>query len=149
MGKTYTCGICGEEFDNVWDYAAHVSECAKVLKEKEEAEKAQKRMEEINTALNRVKEAKRYFEDQLNQFKEKYPEEYNLNFGAKKKEATTDKFEKVKKEKYNPESVSVSYSKKNDEEPKIRARVNGKDIEPEELFSDPDCKYLAELLGIL
>lgn len=138
----YTCGICGQNFDDVLDYAAHVSKCAERVKKNEEAKKAQKRMEEINAALNRVKEAKKYFEDQLDQFKEKYPEEYDLNFGDKKK-ITVDKTEP------KADSVKVLYSKRNDEEPQIRAKVNGKDVKPEELFADPDVKHLAELLGIL
>lgn len=149
MNKTYTCGICGQKFDDVWEYGAHVSKCVEKLKKKEEAEKAQKRMEEINAALNRVKEAKKYFEDQLVQFKEKYPAEYELNFGAPNGKKTVNNSEKVKKENYNPESVSISYEKKNDEEPDIHAKVNGRDVELDELFSDPDVKSLCKLLGIL
>ena len=150
----YKCGICGKTYETLDAYMDCVAHCGAELKKKEEAENAQKRIEEVNAALNRVKEAKKYFEDQLKQFQEKYPEEYDLNFGSSnKKKLSTDntgiKSEKVKKENYNPESVSVSYSKKNDEEPNIRARVNGKDVSPEELFSDPDVKYIAKLLGIL
>lgn len=151
MNKTYTCGICGQKFDEVLEYGTHVSKCVERLKKKEEAEKEQKRMEELNAALNRVKEAKKYFEDQLDQFKEKYPEEYELNFVTKKKfNIDKDvKSEKVKKENYNPESIKILYSKKNDEKPDIHAKVNGKDVELDELFTDPDVKSLCKLLGII
>lgn len=145
----YKCSICGNEYKSLDDYMKCVASCGAKLKEKEEAEKTQKRMEEINAALNRVKEAKKYFEDQLDQFKEKYPEEYDLNFGSPKKKKFSNDSEKVKKENYNPEMVSVSYEKKNNDEPDIHARVNGKDVELDELFSDPDVKHLAKLLGIL
>ena len=147
----YKCSICNNEYESLDQYMKCVAPCGEKLKKKKETEKAQKRIEEINAALNRVKEAKKYFEDQLAQFKEKYPEEYDLNFVAKKK-FTTDKdakSEKVKKENCTPESISISYEKKNDEEPNIHAKVNGKDIALEELFSDPEVKYLAKLLGIL
>lgn len=144
----YKCSICGNEYKSLDEYMKCVASCGAKLKEKEEAEKAQKRLEEINAALNRVKEAKKYFEDQLDQFKEKYPVEYDLNF-AKKKDTNTTKTEKVKKENYDPESVSISYEKKNDEKPDIRAKVNGKDVTFEELLSDSDVKDLCKLLGIL
>lgn len=139
----YKCGICGKTYGTLDAYMDCVAHCGAKLKEKEEAEKAQKRMEKINAALNHVKEAKKYYEDQLKQFEEKYPEEYDLNFGSLKEESCS--FEDEPK----TESVSVSYSKKNDEEPNICARVNGKDVSPEELFADPDVKYIAKLLGIL
>ena len=145
----YKCAICGNEYNGLDEYMECVKQCGAKLKEKEEAEKTQKRMEEINAALNRVKQAKTYFENQLAQFKEKYPVEYDLNFGDKKKKVDTDKSEKVKKENYNPESVSISYKKKNDEDPDIHAKVNGKDVALEELLSDPDVKHLAEVLGFL
>ena len=145
----YKCSICGNEYKSLDEYMKCVASCGAKLKEKEEAEEAQKRLEEINAALNRVKEAKRYFEDQLAQFKEKYPVEYDLNFGTPNGKKTVNDSEKVKKENYNPESVSISYEKKNDEKPDIRAKVNGKDITFEELISDSDVTDLCKLLGIL
>lgn len=139
MMKNYICAICGTEHYDLDSYLKCVAKCGEEIKAKDK----QKRIEEVNAALNRVKQAKEYYEEQLKQFNEKYPEEYELNFGLNKKKVTVDKTEP------KTESVKVSYSKKNDEDPEIRARVNGKDVSPKELFTDPDVKYLAELLGII
>lgn len=75
----FTCSICGKGFNNVFDYASHVSKCAEDYKKKEEAD-----LQKMNDDLNRVKAAKSYYEDQLAKFKENYPEAYELNFGKEK-----------------------------------------------------------------
>ena len=106
----YKCAICGNEYNGLDEYMECVKQCGAKLKEKEEAEKTQKRMEEINAALNRVKQAKTYFENQLAQFKEKYPVEYDLNFGDKKKKVDTDKSEKVKKENFGIKKMGAHIS---------------------------------------
>lgn len=143
MNKIYTCGICGKEHEKLDDYLKCVTACGNKLKEEEKEKAEQKRIEEINAELNRVKEAKKYYEDKLNQFKEKYPEEYELNFG------NLNNKDKERAVKEKPESLSVLYKKNNNEEPVIKAKVNGKDVKTDELFKDKDIKYLAELLGIL
>lgn len=153
MKRTYTCAICGKEYDSLDCYLKCVTACGNKLKEKEKEKAEKKRIEEINAELNRVKEAKKYYEDKLNQFKEKYPEEYELNFGnINKKKVILNKNKYKNKEcavKEKPESLSVLYKKSNDEEPVIKAKVNGKDVKVDELFKDSDVRYLAELLGIL
>lgn len=168
MSKTYTCAICGKQYDNVNDYLKCVALCGEKLKKKE-AEKEQKRIEEINAALNRVKQAKVYYEEQLANFKEKYPEEYKLNFECYKPEKkpinnettksdnqwhiieadNAPKYTKVKKEQHDPESVRVLYTKENDNKPEIRAKVNGKDTTLEGLLKDDDARLLAKLLGLI
>lgn len=75
--KNYICGICGKEHIELDSYLKCVAKCGEVIKEEEN----KKRMNEINAAINRVKQAKVYYEEQLASFKEKYPEEYELNFG--------------------------------------------------------------------
>ena len=70
----YTCEICKREYDSVWEYAACVSKCSEKLKKKEEA----KRLEEANAALNKVKQAKAHYQEQLDNFKKKYPTEYKM-----------------------------------------------------------------------
>ena len=96
----YTCGICGTQYTKLDNYVKCVTKCGAELKAVREEEAKKKRLEEINMALNKVKQAKSYYEEQLALFAEKYPEEYMLNFGIKdiEKNANDDLWE-------DPESI--------------------------------------------
>ena len=141
--KRYTCGICGAVHIGLDDYLKCVSTCgAKLQKEKEEAEK-KKRMEELNASLNRVKQAKAYFEQQLKEFENKYPEEYKLNFGNCTCDSHKNCDDYIQK-------IEVKVVDDGEGKPKVDAKVNGKkDKNLEKLFADPDAKYIAKMLGIL
>ena len=83
MVKTFKCGICGKEYDNLDDLVKCVTQCAENEKRRSEEEKS-KRLIEINAAINGIKQAKEYYEQKLKEFREKYPEEYKMNFGNEK-----------------------------------------------------------------
>lgn len=140
--KTYTCGVCGTEHVNVNDYAICVSKCVEELKQKQEAEKKRKRLEEVNAALNKLKAAKAYYEEQLDIFKEKYPEEYKLNFGA----IDTEEDVNLKKKESKRSTISIGDSVKN--KPINRVIINGKDATPETLFTEDDWEYFAKLFKL-
>jgi hypothetical protein len=156
--KNYVCGICGKKYESLDYYMDCVSKCGEKLKAEQKAEAEKERLEKVNAALNRIKEAKKYWEGQLDKFKEEYPEEYELNFGdidtynfKDVNDCTPDDKSNCKGYVFNPEtkSVKVMCEKKNDEEPVIKMKVNGKDVSAEKLFEDPDCRYIAKLLGLV
>ena len=142
--KNYTCAICGKQHDSLEAYLSCVNKCGEKLKRKEEEKAKQKRLEEINAALNRVKEAKKYFEEQLADFEKKYPEEYKINFGKENKECKCHCKDTKEDE---PSVYTFSYEDNGKDKPIIKA--NGKEVSLETLLSDPDAKYLVELLEIL
>lgn len=72
----FKCSICGQVMDNLDDYVTHVKECV----DREKAEQSRKYLEKVNAAIKKVKTAKSYYEECLNEFKDKYPKEYELNF---------------------------------------------------------------------
>lgn len=72
----FKCSICGQVMDNLDDYVTHVKDCV----DREKAEQSRKYLEEVNAAIKKVKTAKSYYEECLNEFKDKYPKEYELNF---------------------------------------------------------------------
>ena len=78
MTEKYVCGICGKSYTDLDEYLDCVSKCGEKFKK----ERENKRLEEINAAINGVKQAKIYYEQKLKEFKEKYPEEYDMNFGS-------------------------------------------------------------------
>lgn len=145
--KNYICGICGTEHTDLDSYLKCVSKCGADWKAKEEAEKQQKRLEEVNAALNRVKAAKTYFEEQLADFEKKYPEEYKLNF--KTKCGNCNDWLSPIDEDDKPTVSTFSYEDNGKDEPIIKAKVNGKDVDPKTLWDDPDTEWLAKLLGII
>lgn len=143
--KNYTCGICGTEHKNRDSYLKCVTNC--VAKEKiAESEAKKKRLEEVNAALSKVKAAKSYYEEQLVLFKEKYPEEYKMNFG-------TENECNCKASKHShtvPEVFTLSYEDNGKDKPVIKA--NGKEITDDfvkGLFNDPELKYVGKLLDLL
>lgn len=145
--KNYVCGICGKKYESLDYYMDCVSKCGEKLKAEQKAEAEKERLEKVNAALNRIKEAKKYWEGQLDKFKEEYPEEYKLNFGDVKGVCPHDC--KGNASDTKEETVKVLYEKKNDEDPIIKMKVNGKDVSAEKLFEDPDCRYIAKLLGLV
>ena len=136
----YKSEICEKEHTAIWEYVACVSKCAEELKKKEKAEAEKKRMEEVNYYLTQIKETKERYDDLCLEFANKFPEEYKLNF-------------KYKCDKCNdycsPIDEDATVEEHKEDTPIIRARVNGKSVDPSVLFEDPDCKYIAKLLGIL
>lgn len=147
--KNYVCSICGEKYESLDDYLACVAKCGETLKSEQKAKAEKERLEKVNAALNRIKEAKKYWEDQLDKFKEEYPEEYELNFG--KKDNYDDKIIKPGKTAGLGRigNAELTYAKNGNDKPKITAKVNGKDVSAEKLFEDPDCRYIAKLLGLV
>ena len=153
MENNYTCAICKKQHDSLDGYLACVNACGKKLKESQ-------RIEKLNAALNQVKQAQKYFEQKLDEFKSEYPEEYELNFGSKNSKAKPDmdKTRAVTKEEWGKEQKrmkdnAISCESNGTESMKVFANVNGKEVEGNDalelLKSDPNTKYLAELLGIL
>ena len=151
MMKSYVCGICGTEHFDMDSYAKCVTTCTAETKAKLEAEAKQKRMEEVNAALNKVKQAKAYYEEQLALFETKYPEEYKMNFGARNTDkakhdelnAWLEEFTSDKK----PLMTTVSYEDKGDGKPTIK--VNGEKITDKNLVNDPQTRWIAEMLGLV
>lgn len=145
----YVCGICGTGYYDVDSYMKCVNKCGAELKAQKEAEEKQKRMEEVNAALNKVKQAKAYYEEQMALFETKYPEEYKMNFGARDTEKNAndktdwDNF----LSKLDGTRTSVSYTDKRDGKPIIK--VNGETITDKNLANDPETRWIAEMLGLV
>lgn len=74
----YKCSLCNKELDTLDEYLEHTKICVAEQKQKEN------NLVEMNNALNKVKAAKEYYEDQMRLFEENYPEAYEMNFGDKK-----------------------------------------------------------------
>ena len=158
--KRYTCGICGKESIGLEAYLKCVSTCGEKIKKEQKEQEEKKRLEEVNAALNRVKQAKAYFEQQLKEFEEKYPEEYKMNFAEDTEECDicgddcdcSCASKLADKEAYKNESISFTYKDDGKNKPELSATINGKKVSDDalvKLFEDPDAKYLAKLLGIL
>lgn len=153
--KNYVCGICGKEYDNFVPYMACVSKCGEELLQKQKEEDEIKRREEVNAYLNRIKEAEKYLKDVKEEFKKKYPVEYDLNFGSSCNscgECNCGKHEEKHTDEKDVSSVQVSIIDDGKGEPKVDARVNGKKVENralDKLFEDPNTRYIAKMLGIL
>ena len=145
--KTYVCGICGKEYFDLDMYMACVSKCGEEIKAELKAEAEKARLAKVNEALSKVKEAKKHYEELLEKFKTEYPAEYKLNFGDVKGICPSDCKGFTSDDK--SETVKVLYEKKNDEEPKIRAIVNGKNVSAEKLLEDPSCRHIAKMLGLI
>ena len=148
MNEKYVCGICGTEYTVLNLYLDCVSQCGeKAKKEREEAEN-KKRLNELNIALHDVKQAKEYYEQRLEEFKEKYPEEYELNFAS---EGCHGDCKCKSNEKDSPKKIEVKMT--NDgKESKIDAKVNGEKVNDDsikKLFDDPQIKYLSRMLGLI
>lgn len=157
--RRYVCNLCGKYHFDLDAFLNCVSSCGEKMKKEIEEEKNKKRMEEINAALNGVQQAKKYYEDKLNEFKEKYPEEYKMNIGNYYTCSSCCKCdeEKEETETYTNEDIpdwlnvlEASYKSNGKDEPKVSMRLNGKEVQNplEKLLSDPSTKHIAELLGL-
>ena len=160
--RRYVCNLCGKYHFDLDAFLNCVSSCGEKMKKEIEEEKNKKRMEEINAALNGVKQAKKYYEDKLNEFKTKYPEEYEVNFGEcdcgsgckchEEKEETGTYVNEDKLPDWATKANTFEYSYQNNgkDEPKVSVRLNGKEVPNplEKLLADPNTKHIAELLGL-
>lgn len=164
--REYVCGFCGETHTDLDSYMKCVSTCGNSIKKHQEEERQKKYLEEVNAALNAVKQAKKYYEDKLNEFKTKYPKEYEINFaetcscGSECKcnhEEKTETYinpdlDLVPDWMKNSNSLEVSYENNGNGEPKMYAKVNGKKVKDDELaelFVKTGTRELAEMLGII
>lgn len=159
--KKYVCSICGKEYDNLTAYMACVSKCGEILIQEQREEEQKKRLEEVNAGLNRIKEAEKYLKEVKEEFKKKFPKEYDLNFGvscdaceSRDCEKTTVKTGLDKDKNTNEKDVSsieVDYVDDGKGEPKVDIKINGKKDKNllNALLEDPDTRYIAKMLGIL
>ena len=152
--KNYVCGICKKQHDSLDAYMECVSKCGETLKAEQKAEAEKERLAKLNADLNKIKEAKKYYDGLLENFKEEYPEEYKLNFGEKHNcsKGTCKCSDNKSKPDVKTETIELSYKDNGKDKPKMSAKVNGKDVTDESLaalFDDPDCRYIAKMLGLI
>lgn len=94
----FKCSMCGMEFTNVDEYVTHVSKCAEQYKIKESKKKEEelKKAKEVNRYIETIKSYEKLVEEHKKEFKEKYPNEYEMNFKEKvcscKKEPRKESF---------------------------------------------------------
>ena len=98
--KRFRCDICGTTIIGLDDFLTHVKECGAKEKAKLKEAENKKYLEEVNAYINKVKVAKDYYDTCLKEFKEKYPKEYELNFGK------TSKDNKATKSNHNVKCMS-------------------------------------------
>ena len=165
MKEKFVCSICGSEHTDLTSYMNCVTTCCERVKKEKEAE-AKKRTEEVNAALNGIKQAKAYWEQKLKEFKEKYPEEYEMNFGTrcscKNNLDVEDYWDGGDEDWWSPQpfkqskpykSVEVSVKSDGKGEPVVNATINGKKACNEEvnkylnkLLEDPETNWIAKML---
>jgi uncharacterized C2H2 Zn-finger protein len=94
----FKCSICGMEFSNVDEYVTHISKCAEQYKVKESKKKEEelKKAREVNSYIETIQRWEKITNDCKKEFKEKYPNEYDMNFKEKscscKKEPRKESF---------------------------------------------------------
>ena len=76
--KVYTCPICGATYLTPQEVAKCATDCVKKVEEDEKAEK----LREMNEAIEEIKRITQVRQDMLDDFKKKYPEAYEKNFGS-------------------------------------------------------------------
>ena len=84
--KRFRCDICGTTIIGLDEFLTHVKECGAKEKAKLKEAENKKYLEEVNASINKVKAAKDYYDTCLKEFKEKYPKEYEMNFGKSVKD---------------------------------------------------------------
>lgn len=132
MKEKYVCDLCGKTHYELDEYVKCVVECGEKLKKLEEEEKNKKYLEEVNKALNDVKQAKVYYEQKLNEFKEKYPAEYELNFASEGCDCPSD--------------CKGHCSDEDLDNTEDSTEVNNEMFK--KLLEDPDIRFFARLLGL-
>lgn len=151
MKEKYVCDLCGKTHYELDEYVKCVVECGEKLKKLEEEEKNKKYLEDLNAAINGVKQAKDYYEQKLDEFKAKYPKEYELNFASEG--CHGDCKCKSNEKESSPKKIEVKMT--NDgKKSKINTYINGKKLDVDDdsikkLFEDPNTRYLAKLWGII
>lgn len=152
MEKKFVCSICGKEHFTLDAYMNCVSKCGENAKAVQKAEAEKERLVKMNAALNRVKEAKKYFEEQLAKFEKEYPAEYKLNFGEKDTCKDDCKCSSKPKTNTKSEKIELAYEADKNGKAKMTAKVNGKDVSDEalaDLLADPETRFIAQLLGLV
>lgn len=76
--KLYACPICGTLCSTPQEVAKCATSCAKKAEEDEKAEN----LKAMNEAIEEIKRITQVRQDMLDDFKKKYPEAYERNFGA-------------------------------------------------------------------
>ena len=152
MNKKYVCSICGKEYDNLTAYMACVSKCGEIILQEQKEAEQKKRLEEVNAYLNRIKEAEKYLADIKKEFKNKFPEEYELNFPKKEScKCNCHSESDLTKPEEQFKDISISYVDNGKDKPQLSAKVNGEKVDENslsKLFKDPDTQYIARMLGI-
>ena len=160
------CNICGTEHFDVSEYSECVAACSNKIIEERKEEENRKYLEKVNAGLTRIKQAQAYYEEQLEKFKEEFPEEYALNFevvassdlvscencncdDCKDRDRNADK-KSTEDHYYNPfRSIELNV-KQDGKDKEIRAKVNGREVDSlEKLFDSPETRYLSKVLGIV
>lgn len=163
MTEKYVCGFCGKTHYDMDAYFECVSSCRETLKKHLEEEKQAKYLEELNAAINSVKQAKKYYEEKLEEFKTKYPKEYEINFAETCGCRSCDCYEEKTETYVDPDldkvpdwaksnSMEFSYENNGKDEPKMSAKLNGKELDDKviaKLLSHPDVNCLAGLMNLL
>ena len=103
----YKCDICGNTVNGLDSYVKHVKLCADSKKARLQAKKEKEYLDQLNAAINKVKQAKSYYRDCLKEFREKYPKEYEVNFGERNCEDHSCKTDKTTS---NDKTTRTDYS---------------------------------------
>lgn len=152
MERKYVCDLCKKTHTNLDDYLDCVFTCGEYLKQERKEKEQREYREKLYAEINKVKQAKKYYEEQLADFKAKYPKEYELNFATEggSKDAVTKVMNTDLNDGFNKVSVRVTGNGK--DKPVVDAKINGKKVDDDKLaslFDDPETRYFAKLLGIL
>jgi hypothetical protein len=168
----FKCSICGKEYDDLTSYMNCVNYCVKKEQKKDELKRL---VDGVKDALDTVNKSKDYLKYRLDEFKEKFPEEYNeyyptlmsVNDDCVEKDWICDEDcdncpcneehgcydtdeEGNNEEEVKNFLVEIDSSNKN---PKIKATVNGKpvgeDVAMKLISKNPEVMHLAKTLGIL
>lgn len=76
--KLYVCPICGATYLTPQEVAKCATKCAKKAEEDEKVED----LKVMNEAIEEIKRITQVRQDMLDDFKKKYPEAYERNFGS-------------------------------------------------------------------
>ena len=74
----FRCEFCGKKFNDVDKYVEHINNCFKVY---EEAKIKAEKDKDVNEYIESIKTAEDAINKRKEEFKSKYPIEYEMNFG--------------------------------------------------------------------